>query len=62
MKKDLPDNPFKREFEYGQSNEHYWCYEHMVLHMEDCMVTLKLLHPQYDFLFLFDHSCGHDEQ
>jgi len=26
----------------------------MVLQMEDCMDTLKLLHPQYDFfLFLF---------
>lgn len=32
----------------------------MVLQVEDCIDCLKVLYPQYDFLFLFDHSCGHD--
>jgi hypothetical protein len=34
----------------------------MILQLEDCLDVLKTLHPQYDFLFLFDHSCGHDKQ
>ena len=34
----------------------------MVLQLEDCVDVVKTLHPQYDFLFLFDHSCGHDKQ
>ena len=32
----------------------------MILQMEDCIDCLKLLHPQYYFLILFDNSCGHD--
>jgi hypothetical protein len=32
----------------------------MVLQLEDCADVVKTLYPQYDFLFLFDHSCGHD--
>jgi hypothetical protein len=28
--------------------------------LEDCADVVKILYPQYDFLFLFDHSCGHD--
>jgi len=43
-------------------NEEYWCYEHMVLQLEDCCDVLNSLYPQYDFLLLFDHSCGHDKQ
>ena len=34
----------------------------MVLQLEDCIDCLKLLYPHYDYLFLFDHSCGHDRQ
>ncbi len=51
-----------REFEYGANNEGYWSYEHMVLQMEDCLNVMKVLHPQYEVLLLFDHSCGHDQQ
>ncbi len=61
-KKDLPSSPFVFEFEYGTSNEGYWCYEHMVLQLKDCMDCLKVLFPQFQYLFLFDHSCGHDRQ
>jgi hypothetical protein len=49
-------------FEYGASNEGYWCYEQMTLQLEYCLDVLKALHPQYDFLILFDHSCGHNKQ
>ena len=34
----------------------------MVLQLEDCVDILNVKYPQYDFLFLFDHSCGHDWQ
>ena len=32
----------------------------MVNQMEDCIDCLKILYPQFDYLFLFDHSNGHD--
>ena len=50
------------EFEYGVNTEGYWTYGHMVLQMEDCADVLNVLHPEYDFVFLFDHSCGHDRK
>ena len=34
----------------------------MVLQLDDCVDGLKCLHPEFDYLFLFDHSCGHDRQ
>ena len=59
IKKDIPNaNPFVGEFEYGALNDCYWNYEHMVLQLKD----LKYMYPKYDFLFLFDHSCGHNKQ
>jgi hypothetical protein len=60
LKKDLKHSPFVVEFEYGANNEGYWSYEHMVLQLEDCVDCLQVLAPQFDYLFLFDHSCGHD--
>ena len=53
---------FVREFKYGANSEGYWSYQHMVLQLEDCVDVLKLLYPQFDFLFLFDHSCRHNRQ
>ena len=34
----------------------------MVLQLEDCVDVLKILYPHFDFLFLFNHSCGHNKQ
>ncbi len=34
----------------------------MVLKLEDCIDCVTMLHPEFDYLFLFDHSCGHDRQ
>ena len=60
LKQPLTISPFVLEFEYGASAEGYWTYDSMVLQLEDCADVVKTLYPQYDFLFLFDHSCGHD--
>jgi hypothetical protein len=62
LKTDLLCSPFVFEFDYGASNEGYWNYDRMVIQLEDCIDVLKCLYPQYDILFLFDHSCGHDKQ
>jgi hypothetical protein len=32
----------------------------MVLQFEDCVDVVKVLYPEYDYVFLFYHSCGHD--
>ena len=35
----------------------------MVCQLDDCVDILKMLFGnQYDFLFMFDHSCGHDKK
>jgi hypothetical protein len=61
-KQALTKSPFVREFEYGQNNDGYWSYKHMVLQIEDCIDVLKVLFPNFDVLLLFEHSCGHDRQ
>jgi hypothetical protein len=32
------------------------------MQLEDCVDVLQHIYPQYDYLFLFDHSSGHDKQ
>jgi hypothetical protein len=59
---DLKESPFVIVFEYEASNEGYWCYEQMILQLEDCLDVLKTLYSHYDLLILFDHSCGHNKQ
>jgi hypothetical protein len=61
-KQPLTSTPFVIEFKYGANNDVYWAYEHMELQLEDCIDVLRRLYPQYDVLFMFDHSCGHDQQ
>ena len=34
----------------------------MACQMEDVLNCLKILYPQFQVHFLFDHSCGHDRQ
>jgi hypothetical protein len=58
----LTQSPFVVEFEYGANNQGYWDYDHMIIQFEDCIDVVKTLHPEFDFIFLFDHSCGHDRQ
>jgi hypothetical protein len=49
-------------FEYGENREGYWAYNNMVLQFEDAVDVLKVMHPEFDFVFLFDHSAGHARQ
>lgn len=32
----------------------------MVLQVEDCINVMRVLYPQFDTIFYFDHSCGHN--
>lgn len=57
-KQSLTESPFLRRFEFGGSNG-YWNGSHMVVQTEDCINCLKILYPQFDYIFLFDHSSGH---
>ena len=58
-KQDLKQSPFVVYFELGANNEGYWTYNHMAIQFEDCVDCLKVIFPQFDFAFLFDHSQGH---
>jgi hypothetical protein len=48
------------EYGYGTGKEGYWTYDHMCLQFEDFIDTIQALHPEYDSVWIFDHSCGHD--
>jgi hypothetical protein len=61
-KADLESSPFVQLFEYGANKNGYWNYQWMVLQLEDCIDVLQALYPQFDYLFMFDHSCGHDKK
>ena len=55
--------PFIRYLLIGKCNEGYWSSAHMAVQLEnvvDCCVALY--GDVFDFLFLFDHSCGHDRK
>jgi hypothetical protein len=62
VKKPLVNSPFVVIFEYGYGagKEGYWTYDHMCLQFEDCIDTIQALYPEYDSVWIFDHSCGHD--
>ena len=59
-KQPLTKSPFVRTLEYGANAGGYWTYDRMVLQLEDCIDIMKVLYPQFDCVFLFDHSNGHD--
>ena len=58
-KKDLKQSPFIVHFKLGAISEGYWTYNHMAIQFEDCVDCLKVMHQQFNFVFLFDHSQGH---
>ena len=49
----LTRSPFVVEFNYGAQEQGYRNYENMVLKLEDCVDCLKVLLPEFNFLFLF---------
>ena len=55
-------SPFLHFFEYGENREGYWNYSNMVIQFEDAVDVLQVMHPTFDFVFLFDHSSGHAKQ
>ena len=61
LKKDLTESPFVRMLEYGANVGGYWTYDSMVLQLEDCIDVMKVMYPQFDYVFLSDHSNGHDQ-
>ena len=61
IKGDLTSSPFKHFIQYGNMNKGYRSYKDMIIQVEDCMDCLKAIHGEcYDYLFIFDHSNGHD--
>ena len=62
MKPPLLSSPFLAYFEYGANNDGYWGYNNMVLQFEDVVDVVKVLYPNFEFVFLFDHSSGHKKK
>jgi hypothetical protein len=58
----LKESPFVKYFELGANNKGYWGYNHMVLHLEDCVDCLKVVYPHLGCLSLFDHSSRHSKK
>ena len=56
-------NTFFCELEYGANLDGYWTYKHMMIQLEDCQDILMAIYgDKYEYVFLFDHSCGHDHK
>jgi hypothetical protein len=59
-KQPLLNSPIVTEFEYGVTAQGHWTCDHMVLQFKDCVDVIKVLFCEFEYIFLFDHSCGHD--
>ena len=55
----LTESPFVKYLYIGANDEGYWNSYHMSLPFEDVVDCLRILYPDFDFVFLFDHSQGH---
>ena len=55
----LTESPFVRYLYIGANNEGYWNSFQMSVQLEDVVDCLRVLYPEYDIVFLFDHSQGH---
>jgi hypothetical protein len=58
-KQPLTESPFVRSLLIGASKGGYWNSFHMAIQFEDTVDCLKVLRPDFNFVFLFDHSQGH---
>ena len=59
----LGGSPFVRYLQIGKNKEGYWSSAHMAVQFEDVIdCCLALYGDTFDFLFIFDHSCGHDRR
>jgi hypothetical protein len=55
----LTQSPFIRHLLIGATKGGYWNSFHMAIQLEDAVDCSNFLRPQFDFVFLFDHSQGH---
>jgi hypothetical protein len=55
----LTESPFVKYLYIGSNNEGFWNSFHMSLQFEDVVDCLLVLYPEFEFVFLFDHSQGH---
>jgi hypothetical protein len=55
----LTESPFVKYLYIGAHNEGFWNSYHMALQFEDVVDCLTVLYPEFEFIFLFDHSQGH---
>ena len=62
QQKILTETPFLKLFEYGENRDGYWNSSHMSVQFEDCIDAVQCLFPQFDTLWLFDHSQSHDKK
>jgi hypothetical protein len=58
----LTESPFVKYLFIGINNEGYWNSYHMSLQFEDVVDCLQILYPNFDLVFMFDHSQGHARQ
>jgi len=56
-KPQLTSSPFIQQLAFGGSV--YWNSDHMILQVCDIMDCLKVIAPEHEYVFLFDHSSGH---
>jgi hypothetical protein len=61
-KPDLTESPSVKYFHIGVQNEGYWNSFHMTLQLEDIIDCMQVLYPEFDVVFLFDHSQGHNRK
>ncbi|KAI2509731.1 hypothetical protein MHU86_4713 [Fragilaria crotonensis] len=55
----LTESPFVKYLFIGANNEGYWNSFYLSLQLEDVVDCLQVLYPEFDLVFLFDHSQGH---
>ena len=55
----LTESPFVKYLFIGANNEGYWNSFYMSLQLDDVVDCLQVLYPEFDLVFLFDHSQGH---
>ncbi|KAI2506317.1 hypothetical protein MHU86_8148 [Fragilaria crotonensis] len=58
-KQPLTQSPFVRNLLIGATKGGYWNSFHMAIQLEDVTDCLKVIRPQVEFVFMFDHSQGH---
>ena len=58
-KANLTESPFVKYLCIGANNKGYWNSYYMSLQFEDVVDCLQVLHPEFEFVFMYDDSQGH---